>query len=116
MKTSGRSIILIAALVALNLKTGTVRAEDGQTTDHPTDSPRAQRAVYYGDLNLASMSGQRVLQQRIASAARQVCGTTSFRNAGGLSRAAANQRCRDDVITEALSTIDETTRSLASAR
>jgi UrcA family protein len=72
--------------------------------------------VSYADLNLASSAGQDAVQRRIQAAARQVCGTTSFRNAGGLRSAAANRRCIDEAIAEALSALAVKTRSLASAR
>lgn len=107
---------IVAVLAAFTLGAGAVKAEDGPSSGQTTEPLRAQRAVAYGDLNLASTAGQEALQQRIRAAARQVCGTTSYRNAGGLSTAAANRRCIDEAIAEARSAIDVKTRSLASTR
>ncbi len=40
----------------------------------PSDEPRVA-AVRFGDLNLDTAEGQQVLQRRLETAARQVCGT-----------------------------------------
>jgi UrcA family protein len=37
------------------------------------DTDTVRRSVYYGDLNLASMSGEKMLNERVASAVRGVC-------------------------------------------
>lgn len=63
MHNSMKSSILVAALAALTLSTVTLKADDEQAGDHPADSPRAQRTVAYGDLNLASTSGQHALSR-----------------------------------------------------
>ena len=116
MKASVKSSILVAAFAALTLSTTPLQAWEDQTRDRPADPLRAQRSVVYGDLNLASSAGRKVLHRRIEAAARQVCGTTRFRNAGGLRAAAENRRCFARATAEALSAVEIKTQALASAR
>lgn len=116
MKTATTERLIIATLAALALNTAPVRADPGPAGNPPADPLRAQQTVSYGDLNLASSQGRAVLARRVEAAARQVCGTTSFRNAGGLRTAAANRRCVGEAIAAALDAMDVSTGSLASAR
>ena len=118
MKISTKGSMLAAALAALALGAVSAGADEVRVSGQPVsgDPLRAQRAVAYGDLNLASSAGREALQRRIEGAARQVCGTTSFRNAGGLRTAAANRRCVNEATAAALSAMDGKSQSLASVR
>ncbi len=118
MNSSMKGSTLAAALAALALGTGPASADEVRASSQPVsgDPLRAQRVVAYGDLNLASSTGREALQRRIEAAARQVCGTTSFRNAGGLRTAAVNRRCIDEASAEALSAMAVKSQSLASVR
>ena len=60
--------------------------------------------VQTSDLNLASQSGQRALDHRLAQAAREVCGTPSDSDLVGLNKA---RDCRADAIARAGSEREE---------
>jgi len=49
-------------------------------------------AVRFGDLNLDTAEGQRVLEQRISAAAREVCGTDE-RFTGSLTPSTSSRTC-----------------------
>lgn len=59
-----------------------------------TDNERIDTVkVSIADLNLQNPAGQKVLYQRLTTAANKVCGPMNVRLAGSLSRAQANQQC-----------------------
>jgi UrcA family protein len=64
-------------------------------------APQAETYVSYvhtGDLDLSSEGGQRALKQRLAQAAREVCGTASDADLEGRN---AVRDCRDEAIARA---------------
>lgn len=61
--------------------------------------------VELSDLNLDTAQGQQVLHQRISAAAREVCGSTDYRAAGGLRQAANNRACHASAFAEAVSQV-----------
>lgn len=65
-------------------------------------------AVDYTDLDLNTPQGQEKLYYRISRAAKQICGPTQSRMAGGLSQAAENRACYKESLSRALSEIPNT--------
>ncbi|HKK22436.1 MAG TPA: UrcA family protein [Pseudohaliea sp.] len=114
MKKSNNKHVLVAALAALTLTAGSSLVAARGAEGLPTEDRRAQRTISYADLNLASASGRAILERRIQSAARQVCGDTSYRNAGGLRQATVNRRCFDNAVAEALEVVTGGRNALAS--
>lgn len=60
--------------------------------------------VQTADLNLASESGQRALDRRVAQAAREVCGVPSDSDLVGQNKA---RECREDAIARATAERDQ---------
>lgn len=71
------------------------------------------RVVRYDDLNLASPAGQQRLQQRIHSAARQVCGA-GFEFQRSLIMSTKTQRCLAEAKARAMAQLAQ--REAANAR
>ena len=65
------------------------------------EAPRSVAVVRVADLDLSSKAGVRLLDRRLVSAAREVCGTASDADLVGKNRVAA---CRDEVLAEARAT------------
>lgn len=65
------------------------------------EAPRNVAVVQIADLDLSSKAGARVLDRRLVSAAREVCGIASDADLVGKNRVAA---CRDAVLSEARAT------------
>ena len=89
-------------ITAAAIKAGPALAEPAQP---PVSVSRVQTA----DLDLSSPSGQRVLNVRLAHAAREVCGTASDADLAGKND---DRKCRVDVLAKANSQRD---RLLAAA-
>ena len=62
--------------------------------------------VAYAGLDLGSEAGVQVLYLRLKRASKQVCGATSFLNAGSSSRMHHIQQCYRETLSEAVETID----------
>lgn len=58
--------------------------------------------VSLADLNLESSEGQETMYYRLSRAARDVCGSTDYRQAGGARQAAKNQACYQEALSDAL--------------
>ena len=65
------------------------------------EAPRNVAVVQIADLDLSSQSGARILDHRLVSAAREVCGFASDADLVGKNRVAA---CREEVLSEARAT------------
>ena len=90
MKDTLRIILVSALITAGAIKAAPVLAEPA--------APETQTYASYvhtSDLDLASKHDQRVLQQRLARAARDVCGTASDVDVQGKNRV---RECRKDAI------------------
>ena len=72
----------------------------------PTARDRTAVAVRYGDLNLDSEMGAKVLLRRLDQAARDVCGGDAY--ARGLVRHAWRD-CRTDAMTKAIAQVNHPT-------
>lgn len=59
--------------------------------------------VSFADLDLTRSEDQEVLHERLSSAAKQVCGSTSVRETGSLSAAAENKSCYEQAMDSAMS-------------
>jgi UrcA family protein len=68
---------------------------------------RVEIAVPYGDLDLNTAAGQETLQNRIASAARKVCGGGRYREIGDLRGASRRQDCFESSMARAMSRVSE---------
>jgi UrcA family protein len=90
MKDTLRIILISAIITAGAIKAAPALAE-------PV-APEAQTYVSYvhtSDIDLRSQQGQRVLDQRLAQAAREVCGTASDVDVKGKNQV---RECRKDAI------------------
>ena len=58
--------------------------------------------VSYTDLDLVSTEGRATLEHRISRAAREVCGSSNFREAGSLRQATENKSCYESAIARAM--------------
>ena len=90
MKDTLRIILISALLTAGAIKAAPALAKPA--------APEAQTYVSYvhtSDIDLASQRGQRVLQQRLSQAAREVCGTASDADVQGKNQV---RECRKDAI------------------
>jgi UrcA family protein len=58
--------------------------------------------VSVADLNLATAAGRETARQRISRAAKVVCGTTDYRQAGSLHQVAANRSCQQRALADAM--------------
>lgn len=61
--------------------------------------------VSYADLNLDTAAGQETLQNRIASAARQACGSGRYREIGDLRAATRQKECFESAMAQAMSEV-----------
>ena len=65
----------------------------------------AQVTVSFEDLDLTTARGQETLHYRIASAAREVCGSNDLRRVGNLQIVNRNQTCYEESLSRAMSAI-----------
>lgn len=100
--------VTLASAAIVALVGASLQAQAGETTEvtaEPVGEFR-QVVVDYTDLDLTSPAGQKVLHSRISRAAKQVCGPTHVRDAGGLSEAMSNKQCYRDSLSRALSEVN----------
>jgi UrcA family protein len=90
----GRIAVLVGCLLA-----GSVGAAQAATS---TDAVPTV-VVRYGDLDLSSTEGARVLYQRISVAARQVC---PFEYSKSVSQVGKNRACREAAIERAVNAVN----------
>jgi UrcA family protein len=96
---------LLAAGVATCLvgASGAAFATEAASTVTGSAPPAANSMrVSYRDLDLASASGNRVLEERITLAARKVCAAPDIRN---LAEVAAGAACERDAVANALADV-----------
>lgn len=85
----------IIALVSALITAGVIKAAPAFAETPAADVQTYTSYVQTRDLDLSSVSGQRVLEQRLAQAAREVCGTASDFDLQGKN---AVRQCRDEAI------------------
>lgn len=90
----GRIAVLVGCLLA-----GTVGAAQAATSEDAVPTI----VVRYGDLDLSTTEGARVLYQRISVAAHQVC---PFENSRVVSQIGKNRACREAAIQRAVNTVN----------
>ena len=90
----GRIAVLVGCLLA-----GTVGAAQAATSEDAVPTV----VVRYGDLDLSTTEGARVLYQRISVAAHQVC---SFENSRAVSQIGKNRACREAAIERAVNAVN----------
>ncbi|MEQ8262526.1 UrcA family protein [Pseudohaliea sp.] len=115
MKTAVSRSKQVVAAIAFSAIASQAMAEAGPAGAQPAGAGKAQQTISYADLNLASETGRDTLARRIESAARQVCGSTSFRSAGGVRQATVSRRCVDEAVAEALTAVSANAGTLARA-
>ena len=113
MKTF-RSSLITTAVVGLLAGTA-LQASAQETTRVTADALHEVHSVAVGvaDLNLNSPQGQKVLYNRIARAAEQVCGAQDVRRAGDLAQARRNRVCYKDAISRAMSDVNASAVAVA---
>ena len=68
------------------------------------ESPSA--TVNFADLNLETEAGAKVLYRRLQRASKEVCGVTTLKNAGTISRLQKAQNCYRETLSNAVEKID----------
>ena len=63
-------------------------------------------SIQYAPTELSTESGRATLYARIKQAAREVCGPTGLRDAGGLALASRNRKCAEQAVSDALAQVD----------
>jgi len=71
------------------------------TTDH-----RQAVTVSFADLDLTQQAGQKSLYQRLKVAASRVCGPTSIRKTGSVTRMVENRQCYDEALDNVVEQLD----------
>jgi UrcA family protein len=92
-----------AALVAFSFTVATAGATPPPPVDARDGTVRETVAVPYGDLDLTTDAGARVLYARLTSAAGRVCG---FADARELSLWVRVRHCREQALAAAVARID----------
>lgn len=90
-----KKAILIALASAL-ITTGAIKAAPALAQEPATETNVS--LVRTADLDLGSSQGQRKLDQRLANAAREVCGTASDVDVEGKNEV---RKCRDETLAKA---------------
>jgi UrcA family protein len=90
MNYSFRSLTGRAAAIALAASLAAVSAGTALAAPAAEDAPST--TVRYGDLNLATEKGARILFQRISNAAKQVCPDADYRDLSSQVRARTCQK------------------------
>ena len=85
------------ALASALITTGAIKAAPA-LAEAPAASATQVSIVRTADLDLASASGQRRLEQRLTRAAREVCGEASIVDLKGKN---AVRKCRDETLAKA---------------
>lgn len=107
MKAVHNTAMAAAVIGLLGMAALPASADDVTTVTAANVTEVGEVTVNYADLNLSSPEGQEALYNRIASAARQVCGPTDYRRAGGISYAKSNRQCFADSLSRAMSEIPQ---------
>ena len=105
MKTVNKTVVALAtgAISALMIAGGANATSETKVLAPPLSSDVEIRYVSYADLDIRSDAGMAILLGRIERAASEVCGSTNFRLAGGVSQASLNAQCKEEAIAAALS-------------
>ena len=74
MQASNRKIRLFATMLAIAATTGVASTAQAGTTTDPLQARYDDVVVHYGDLNIDSEAGIKVLYARLGNAAERACG------------------------------------------
>jgi UrcA family protein len=94
------SVFGLLATAALPASAESVTRVTASAIAQPT-----QVTVGFEDLDLTTAKGQETLHYRIASAAREVCGSNDLRRVGNLQIVNRNQACYEESLSRAMSAI-----------
>jgi len=86
------------AIASALITAGAIKAAPALAEPSSAETRTYVSYVQTSDLNLSSEGGRRVLDRRLAQAAREVCGTPSGADLAGLNEARA---CRADAVARA---------------
>lgn len=81
-------------------------AEEAQAPNTPRSASTESVSISYSNAELGTEEGRSTLQRKIKRAAEQVCGPTSYREAGSLAIASQNRKCVNDAVTAAATQLD----------
>jgi UrcA family protein len=93
----------VIAFASALITAGAIRAAPALAEPASSEAQTYVSYVKTADLDLASQSGQRKLDRRVAQAAREVCGTPSDVDLVGQNKA---RECREEAIAKASSERD----------
>jgi UrcA family protein len=104
MKTNTISKVLCGAVFAISAGLSMAVSAGNYSETVVTTSAEGLRTttVSYADLDLASTQGKEALEHRVSKAAREVCGSSHFREAGSVSRAVENKSCYENAMAQAM--------------
>ena len=104
MKTNTMSKVLCGAVFGVvSAVSMAVTAGDYSETIVSTSAEGLRTTtVSYADLDLVSTEGMATFEHRVSNAARKVCGSTHFREAGSLRRATENKSCYKSAVARAM--------------
>ena len=88
----------LIALTAALITAGAIKAAPAFAEAPAAEAQTYVSLVETADLDLASEAGQRLLRQRLAQAAREVCGTASDFDLEGKNEV---RKCRDEALARA---------------
>jgi len=104
-----KSLKLASGVVAMLTAAGLAAGASAQSVTEvraATADERTTVTVSVDDLDLASAAGQEVLLYRLSAAAKQACGSSNVRVAGGVARAARNAECQEAALSRALARVN----------
>lgn len=105
MKHIAKKSMLSVAALSLAAGLSTPAAAGALDETFVQGAAVATRTVSYDRAELASAEGRARLERRIENAAEAVCGSTDYREAGGLSIASKNKSCIAQAIDAAMSQV-----------
>ena len=104
MKTLKKPALCLATgfVGALLIAGVATAASETKVVAAPLSDDDTIKYVSYADLEIGSDTGMATLRNRIEHAAREVCGSSDFRRAGGFRQASRNAQCQEEAVAEAL--------------
>ncbi|MFT7288462.1 MAG: UrcA family protein [Halieaceae bacterium] len=103
-KTIATAVLGMLAGISLHASAGSVT----EVTAQDLSEQHHQLTVNIADLDLDSAAGQQALYYRISSAAKEVCGSTDVRIAGGPAQSTRNKACYRESLSKAMSAVPRT--------
>ena len=104
MKANTMSKVLCGAVIGMATAVSMAASAGNYSETFISTSAEGLRTttVSYADLDLVSTEGRATLEHRVSKAAREVCGSSNFREAGSLRRATENKSCYESAVARAM--------------